>query len=901
MKIIKPLRLGVLHRPWRWQGQNRLGVSVLALADMGPAPRLRPEPELWQLAAAELAGDGGLLDLAIPKACAEFLATGYAYTRHQRQNNACMVKIQVAELEKSLTAFGERFWVGGRPTEALPFARLRLDWENAFGGENDAGNPRGLGAHPLERNGVLCHPLARIEPEAGYGAARRAIKPDCFGPLDFCLPGHFSRIGKNYDQRWLEQDYPGFARDIDWHVFNRAGCDQRWPRSPSLPLGAPWRIWNMHPEQPLQQGVLPDWRARCFITRAGGAGAVAGDRYRRDITSAAGSPTLEELSLRATTLWFFPHLEQMVLIWQGDCAIHEDDALDIDNMLVALETAGESRPLAHYQDVFLARGQKSTAAAHALREQDLVTQSLIGPWLDTCPRPQEGPLAANLARREADLREKHRHPLGPETPDGPENSAEPGSSGHGRDAGLGTRDRASADSLGRCARQPGPLPGELPQFMARLEGQAAAMQRRALEKAAALGADTTDFVDAAGLDAAVHAPRDTGAGPAHYHRMLALLGRREAGSTGAGPSVDTPETRLALHQMYRLSADTRAAAPPQDAQQTTTLRRRLQALLAQTRDLAGMDLTGADLRNLDLRGVNLKQALLESARLDNCLLDGADLSEAMLAHASLVNTSLRDARLNETCLTGARCQSAEFSGARLAGVMVTRAEFTDCCFNQAHLSGLLFHLTRLNRCSFSRATLENSTFLEPDAAGLDFSRCRLEKVVFNNGRLDAACFYAAQLSGCAFITMALDESQFQEAGLDSCVFTGGAHARGASFKRARLKSCNFRQTPLERADFSRVRAENCDFSGAGLTDSRLDGINAGGCLFIRADLSRASLNRADLMGALLQKSRLGGADLRGANLFRADLSLAAIDHHTRLQGAYTHQCKTLPRAQEPTS
>ncbi len=78
MKIIKPLRLSVLNRPFRWQGKNYLGVSVLALADMGPNPQLRPEMELWQLAADELQTSGGVVDMAIPKVRAEFLATGFA-------------------------------------------------------------------------------------------------------------------------------------------------------------------------------------------------------------------------------------------------------------------------------------------------------------------------------------------------------------------------------------------------------------------------------------------------------------------------------------------------------------------------------------------------------------------------------------------------------------------------------------------------------------------------------------------------------------------------------------------------------------------------------------------------------------------------------------------------------
>lgn len=85
MKIVKPLRLSVLNRPFRWEGKNYLGVSVIALADMGPSPKLRPEVELWQLAASELQTSGGIIDMAIPKVRAEFLATGHAYTHHQQE------------------------------------------------------------------------------------------------------------------------------------------------------------------------------------------------------------------------------------------------------------------------------------------------------------------------------------------------------------------------------------------------------------------------------------------------------------------------------------------------------------------------------------------------------------------------------------------------------------------------------------------------------------------------------------------------------------------------------------------------------------------------------------------------------------------------------------------------
>ncbi|CAI1746522.1 Uncharacterized protein conserved in bacteria [Serratia quinivorans] len=211
MKIIKPLRLSVLNRPFRQQGKNYLGVSVMALLDMGTTPQLRPEVELWKLAAEELQTSGGVIDVAIPKVRAEFLATGNAYTRHQKEKNSCAVRIDVGSLSKTLVAFGDRFWSGSQPTP-----------------------------------------------------------PRNFGPLDMTWPRRFKRMGKAYDANWLKNDFPGLARDADWRVFNAASPDQWWPEQDELPPEAEWRIWNMYPEIPLQSGKLPPWRARCFINRQRG-------------------------------------------------------------------------------------------------------------------------------------------------------------------------------------------------------------------------------------------------------------------------------------------------------------------------------------------------------------------------------------------------------------------------------------------------------------------------------------------------------------------------------------------------------------------------------------------------------------------------------------------------------
>jgi hypothetical protein len=152
-------------------------------------------------------------------------------------------------------------------------------------------------------------------------------EPASFGPLDLSWPRRFRRMGKNYDAGWLQNDFPGFARDIDWTVFNAASPDQWWDRD-TLPEQASWRIWNMHPQKPVQEGTLPPWHARCFISR-----------LRQEET------LFEEITLRATTVWFFPHLEQMVLIWQGHIRINEDDAADVLHLMPALEKTVPGVPL----------------------------------------------------------------------------------------------------------------------------------------------------------------------------------------------------------------------------------------------------------------------------------------------------------------------------------------------------------------------------------------------------------------------------------------------------------------------------------------------------------------------------------------------------------------------------
>ncbi|RYF57990.1 MAG: DUF2169 domain-containing protein, partial [Comamonadaceae bacterium] len=99
MRVIKPLRLGLLTRPYSLRGQHRLGVSVMAWATLSEAAVLLPESEMWEAAQSVLDEDEAL-DLGIPKPCGEFLVSGRAWAHDPAQTGTCAVSVRVGSLEK---------------------------------------------------------------------------------------------------------------------------------------------------------------------------------------------------------------------------------------------------------------------------------------------------------------------------------------------------------------------------------------------------------------------------------------------------------------------------------------------------------------------------------------------------------------------------------------------------------------------------------------------------------------------------------------------------------------------------------------------------------------------------------------------------------------------------------
>ncbi|OTA19579.1 pentapeptide repeat-containing protein [Xenorhabdus beddingii] len=857
MKIIKPLRLSMLYRPYRWLQKNHLGISAMALVDMGSTPRVRPEAELWQLAESELETCNGIVDLAMPKPCAEFLATGYAYTHHQADKTSCLARIQIEELEKTLVAFGDRYWVDDSPSKPQPFEQMRLDWSRAFGGQDYQDNPHGIGFTPEDlENGLKIHRLPNIETLHNQLISQRHLAsqqevptPASFCPLDFVWPCRFTRIGKKYDNAWLENEFPGFSHDIDWRLFNAAPKDQWWEENATLPEQAKWRIWNMHPEKPLQEGVLPSWNARCFIKRL---------RLDEEI--------FEEVVMRNTTVWFFPHLEQMILIWHGSAQVNEDDAKDVLQMISALELHDKPRPESHYLHVLAQRMDKEKGALYAFREKDLIPEEIIGPWLDTEQPERNSPLQNNFQNRERRLREQQQEILAKQ--------------------GIDINTVIPAETEPPFA-SPSKL-DELPEFVEKLEQYTANKQAEAGLKKAEMTAKAKEQ----GID--IEKLMETQArGPESLHRMRDTL-RQQQQKMGFSDQT-LAQMEQSIHTMYLFSVQQQAPALRLTGSLSQIIRKRVHNIMQQGGDFSGMDFTGADLSGMDLRGANFTRTLLESACLNHCQLDDADFREAMLARTEIGHASLRGARLDKASLVLAKCEQSDFSAASFEETQLQETRFDRCRFHQAILTGLSLQQLFITQCDFAYSQWKNCTLMELELPALKFNHANLHKVSFIQCKLAQAVFDHAELESCTWVETEANGSRFLSAKLLTCAFAMDSELNQADFSHATLTECNLRQMPLVKAKFYAATLNNSDLSEADCQFADMQYLDAAKSLFIRTNFQGALLNNANLMSAMMQKCNFNNTDLREANLFRTDMSQSIISDSTSITDAYIKRTKTLPK------
>lgn len=874
MKIIKPMALSLLTRPFEFKREFWLGISAIAFLPVGETPALLPETSLWPFLAEELPPDQPL-DAVIPKIRPEFLAVTQCFAPNGQAAPLVRTGIQLGPLIKMLDVHGERELDqrAGHISAPVPFTQMPMDWTRTYGGPGFADNPLGKGVAPIEGTDGRMFPVQNIiNPKLGRDGARI---PVAYGPVDQMWPAR-AKLGGTYDDAWLKQDFPGFARDIDWTFFNTAQTTQWLPDV--LNGDETYAFKHLHPTQTLVKGRLPGLLPRIFLVRKGQA------------------DSFEEVPLSLTTVWFFPHRERLVVVYHGQARLAEEDGSDIERAVLGADRLGALRPAADFHAVMVLRADSKDSAMYALRDEQLAPAEWLRPDPALAlPDPEASPLAQILARSRKRAEQE-------------------------RAAAI---EDAKAKGLDPDKHAPPPLPPpvkpptmeELPAFAAEKRAEAAAEKAKAEATAAEKKAETAKQLAAAGksqeeiekiLNAKAKGPPAFSAAAmrAELEQRAAALRavgqlsvELEAQLISAETAAQWDKAEAAVRNGYRLSAHLQDPADAAPAERSAEIRKLVSGDTARARalyDLHGADLSGLDLSGIDLSGVcldganlagtsfagaKLANAIFAHAHMKGCVLDGADLSGASLGKAHLTGASFRRAVMQKAVLAGADLTGATLAGADLEGADLADAIVAGADFSNVRADAIVAIKLTLRGLKAPGISLKQAKFIECDMEGADLTGASLQRAVFLETNLTGVCLAGAKLTKAVFVKQC-------------CLAT-------ANLSGADLTEANLRETLLRGANLEGAILVKADLSGADMTGAYMPNARADECRLVAAILRHADLRLGSFAGADLARADLRGTKMIGMSVYEANLARVKLDESTRRSGMFRTRMRYLPLYEPP--
>jgi len=868
MKIIKPLTLGILSRPYSLGGKQRFAVTALGFFGLGDVPneRFLIENISWPLIASKLPANQPL-DEAMPKARAEVLLAAHAYTPQGKPQTTLDVALRLAKIDKTLRVVGTREWQYGlipwyQVGPPQPFTTMPLDYAHAFGGPRHPFNPIGIGytgnryAGLIGRNrGILPNLEDPLRPVRNHW---KRLAPAGFGPLALNWQPRSQRFG-SYRHKGPQQDAPGLAADADPLLFNMAPEDQ-WLDG-YLQGGETYSLAGMHPEWPVLEGRLPDLAARAFIRRTG-----------------AAPDELEAVAMHFDTVWFFPDAMLGVAIYHGEISNTDRLALDIDTVMVAYEHRDRPKSLDHYRDVMIKRSDKTSAALHLFNDSQLSADYSAPEQARRAQHEVQSKLAAAQklqAQLDAQMADFWSRATQPPPPGYIAPVAQPLPINFPSALQLQESDfdlSATISQARAYAQQAQTSLAELDSLPQRLPATPAARPGSQEQQEQALARATVPATDLA----------PTGSAPTVLPAALQHV-MDQACQAGAAitPEVKTQLTaafqRQAAQQRQARSATPRYTGPildPRTARwlgEQVVLWHRGGAFLA-GRDLAGADLSGfdfsdADLRevmleNADLSGACFRNAQLDRASLSGTTLDGADFSGASLRQANLSHShgqaiSFRGADMQDVQALDASWPAADLSGSKLQRLLAPNLVLTDAILDQAELERTVLLGASAARSRWHSAVLNQTVLLRAHLEHADFSDAVLTKVVLMDAYLTQSVWYRTSFTNVA---------------------GGSSDWQGAVFADATAHQSSWHQAQMAGTDWRGAGLTSCDLSFCNLRAASMTGGLFAQCLLLGSDLREVQAADADFFQALLRSSDWRDAQASGASFVQADTGDAKFDH-----------------------
>jgi len=863
MRVMKPLRLGLLTKTMPHKGKGLFIVTTFTLFDLLDPTDILAEAAMWPLVAKELP-KGAIFDAAYPKPFGEFLIGGRALSRDPVK--AMHVAVTVGEKSRMLSVFGDRFWQmsaeGPVFSDPHPFTEMPLSPDRAFGGEGFTANPAGRGAAAAELYGEVAHlPLPNIELA---GSEIREIDdrptPALVGPIAMDDPARMALAG-TYDKAWVAHRMPDWPEDFDPRYFMSAVRDQRM--NGFFAGTEPIRVVGMSATHPDVRSQLPGVRARAFVKLE-----TAPDR-------------LTELTMHTDTVWILGSELKGVVVNRGVIAVGDRDGREVSDVMVAYEWLKDApRTAEHYQSVYALRADPEEGKKYLLSDGQL--------------SPEETPEEKERRKAERLAAAQERQDLWVE---GRQWSLER----HFAEQGLPA---AMVPAIEAPDLKPFILPTEEDIArgdvdFARLISDAEDLRREAELKADMASAELAGLVEQFGVALPVKPPAGLG--------EMEELGHSVSSDKGFLPAI---EDLVPQEDLDRFLAQYEAApAPDIAALSETDSQAEFEAAKVRFQNSAGVGLLGPAMALLEQMPENAFTGIGNEAEdasevivSDNDAAGAADAddleeflattfpglagggkpSDALQSAISAVKPADMSGEDRQSAMREQLDQTQEkvdtvlATSRRMAGEPVAPLEPLGP--EAAELFGQFVrdHVTEggsLAGRDLAGALLPGATLSTADLNGSFLERCSLHE----------ADLRAAQCEDTVFAGALLERADFSGATLTRTNL-GGAKAGGAVFGKARLESCKVIGADFAGCDFSGAVLKDCTFVNCTFKAARMSGAALDTCSFVNCDLSRlhaeqihversnflsCNFDHADCCGAMMKKATFAGVNFHAVKLCHA--------------------------------
>lgn len=847
MKVLKPNRLSCLTRPYRYLNKDYLAITVYAMVDFSSDFFLETEQRLWGIFNEESVLNFGaeVLDFGIPKRTSEIVLNAYGFGQYA-VNGRAAVSVSVNNVRKDLWVNGERYWSEGRPSAAQPFDRVAISWRNAFGGPGFDENPHGKGFGETQFNGLQVRFLPNIEdPADPVTREGQRYAPAGYASMPIETPGRNLMLG-TYDDQWRVHEFPGFAKDIDWAYFNQSPSRQRLNR---LVAGDEIVFTHLHPEKEKLVTKVPPLTARTFI--------------KRTETDEHGEGFLEEVPLKLTTYWAYPHREQAILIYHGAAAISTGDATDISHVLYAIEHSDAIHSQAHYEGVFRLRVDPASGPLYALLDKQLVDPRLIRNT--AFDEIEISPLLKNkLVKLDKEIA-RHASRTGVEDVHGAHTAAELSWLRKVQN-GKVARDEIIEEMLEQVRQE-----ANVPALRKQLSQRSTLPRRDVTEESPASKEEKRAFL-AARREALLDSVRQrvendvqVGAGPQatagdtardfsreqrlrEVEQLEDLLSRAPSGALA--PHGGTPGARR-----YRIfSPHQRLSEPLPEGYDAYEL----YGFTATSMSYAGGDFGGLAINESRLVDCDFSKAQMASCEFDRVVFNSCDFRSADCARSQFRQCQFIDCRLPDVQSEKTRFEDCRFIRSQFSAWQHFRISMRDCVFQQCRFVNFSFTRGRLERVAFEHCYFLRHTFINGRIHGLRMQACEIDSMSFV-GLGTIAGFHLSECRGSKLYIA----PQTVIDGIDVSYSTISASS---------FRAIDFQLGVIKASDLS-----TCDFSESSMREMHLEDSFFKQSLFIRSDLSRARVTNSDFSEAQLKSADLAGAHLRHVSFFNAELSMIKGD------------------------